>query len=306
MTATPGTLAGVEALSDHNPIPAFGARALAANEQVGKNQIITVAPATGLASLNDGSVAGQIPLGTGWPNELSDKSAMASAAWVRYSMRHVTGFPESSVTNDAFLSTDFLKPAYIVNENCLGKLAYTGADATLAKRSLGGLMMGLDPNYPDSPVFWISPYAYILARAMIANDNAVVARDVFALTANTTRAEAVLPRANSANGRVVKVRVVAAGGFTSHDNNYWTFTVAKRTATTPGTAVTIATATLKTTNGGGIGTLTAFKYADLVLTATSADLEILEGDVLTVTCTSETTAAAIGQLTIEVIAKVAA
>lgn len=304
---TPQKLAGVEFLSDHNPIPARNVRPLAANAQVGAAQIVTLSRTTGYCALNDGETPDEIALGLGSDVvELSDVNATAGNAWARYDMRHAYGLLQSALTNDSFTGTDFLLPVYGANENTVGKLAYTGADATLKNRPLLGLMMGINPDYNNLPIVWISPYAQLMARSMIANDNAVIAGDTFALTANTTRAEVALRRTVRAKGRVVKVRICAAGGFTAHDTNFWTITIAKRTATTPGTAVTLATQTLKTSGAqGGTGNLTAFKYADIALTETLANLLILEDDVITITCTAEATAAAIAQLTVEVIARVA-
>ena len=296
-------VAGFTPVSDHNQIPVGVARPLAASEQIGKGQFCTVSTSTGYGYLNAGNYSNHVPAGIGDVSELSDTSATAGLAFARCSDRWAYGLSNSTVSNDSFTDADFSVPFYIAGSSTIGKLAYTGADATLAKRTIGGMVYGLS-TIDSTPVFWTGPIAYEVARSAIVNNSRVVANDWFALTANTTRAEATIPRASKINGKVVQVRIMADGGFTSHDTNYWTITVAKRTATTPGTAVTIATATLKTTSGGGIGTLTAFKYADLTLSATAANLDILADDVLTVTCTAETTAAAMAHFTVEVIAKV--
>jgi hypothetical protein len=160
----------------------------------------------------------------------------------------------------------------------------------------------MDPKGTLTPIQWVSPVAYRIAQSALVSDKIVVARDAFALTANTTRAEATIARTHAAPGTATRVRIMADAGFTAHDTNYWTITVAKRTSAAPGTAVTIASKTLKIT--GGTGNLTAFAYTDLDLTATVADRDFLEDGSFTITCTAESTAAAITRFTVEVIAKV--
>lgn len=300
MTGTAALIGGWTPISDHNAIPGMIYRPLAASAQVGKGQFVTVDPTTGYADLNNGTSPNQIAVGNGDYSELSDTSTIAGNALVRLSQRWCYGLSNGTST-DALTDTDYAVPFYIGAEATAGKLSHTGADGTLVNRSLGGLCFGIKTQ-DGTPVLWSSPVAWLLARATCAVNATVIARDAFALTGNTTRAETSIPRETTARARVTQVRIMADAGFTAHDTNYWTITVAKRTATTPGTAVTIATKTLKIT--GGTGNLTAWLPADLTLSATSAALDLLETDVITVTCTAESTAAAIARFTVEVIGKV--
>lgn len=287
-------------ISDHNPIPAPLSRPLAANAQIAKGQFVTVSVSTGYGQTNDGTTANQICAGIGDYSELSDTSATAGYAYARTSQRFCWGLPASTVANDGFTDADFCKPFYIAGTSTPGKLSTYGGN----KRSLGGLVFGLDPIGTGTPILWASPIASLIAASSLVSNALVVANDWFALTANTTRAEASMARTAGVAGTVTSVRIAADAGFTAHDTNYWTITVSRRTAAAPGTAVVIATGTLKTTGAGGIGSLTAWKYADVPLSATAANLNVNADDVITVTCTAETTAAAIAHLDVEVIAKV--
>jgi len=303
MTKAAVLLGGVKFWSDHNAIPGMLTRPLAASEQVGKGQFVTVNSSTGYAILNDGITPNQIAAGLGDVSELSDTSANDAGAYTRLSQRFASGHANGATT-DAIADTDYAVPFWIGDENTPGKLSHTGSDATLKNRSMGGLAFGLDKAQNNSPVIWVSPVAWCIARGVHLANKFVVARDKFTLTGNTTRAEAVMARNGATHGRVAEVRIMSPTGFTSHDTNFWTITVSKRTSTTPGTAVVVATATLKTTGGGGIGDLTAYKYLDVTLSGTSAALDLLEDDVLTVTCGAESTAAGMTDFTVEVIQKV--
>lgn len=302
MTATAVVLGGIKFLSDHNPIPGALLRPLAANAQVGRGQLVTVSPATGYAALNDGTVADQISAGVGdTAAEMSDVSATAGLAYVRLSERFFYGLPGTGTTTDTFTNADFCTPWYIATENTLGKLTHTGADGTCVKRTMGGLVFGT-VDIDGTPLAWGGPIAQALAKSVCINNAKTIAADTFAAAQGTTRAECVLPRTGKFPAKVTQVRVSRAVTATDGDTDYWTFTVNKRTSTTPGTGVSLATKATKTT--GGIGAMTAFVYYDLTLTTTDADLDILESDTLTITATAATGSSAAIQLAVEVIGKV--
>jgi hypothetical protein len=301
MTATPEVLGGVIFVSDHNPIPGMLKRPLAASEQVGRGQLVTVNPTTGYARLNDGTVPWQIAAGCGDDSfEMSNKDATAGNAEVRLTQRHFTGLAMKTST-DGFTDADWCTPWFIAGESTLGKLSHTGADATLSDRSIGGLVFGLDPT-SGMPFAWGGPIAGILARSVMIQAATVFASTSILTTANTTYAEFTIPRAALVHGKITQVRICRAATNTDGDTNYWTVAVAKRTSTTPGTGVAIASKATKTT--AGIGAMTAFVWYDLTLTTTDADLGILESDSITLTVTASSSAPAM-QLTVEVIGKVA-
>jgi hypothetical protein len=231
------------------------------------------------------------------PAEQITASAVSGASRAAVDLRPFSGAPASTIANDGFTVADACTPFYVAGANTPGKLGFS-----TTKRSLGGLVLGIDTTGTGTPVQWCTPVAYRIAQSALVSDACVFATDAFALTGNTTRAEATLTRTAAVAGTATQVRIMTDAGFTAHDTNFWTITVSKRTAAAPGTAVVVATKTLKIT--GGTGNLTAFKYADLALSATAGAVDILAGDAITVTCTAETTAAAITRLTVEVIAKV--
>jgi hypothetical protein len=304
MTATPAVIGGWKPASDHNPIPGALARPLAASEQVGRGQFVTVDPSTGYARLNDGTVPFQVASGQGDYSEMSDKDATAANAWVRLSERHFSGLPGTGTTTDTFTVADWAVPFYIATENTLGKLSHTGADATLANRTLGGLVFGVDKVQGGTPYAWTGPIAWLLARSALVTNSFAFGRHSLALTQGATQTEIVIPRNGMVHGKVTKVRVARAVAGTDGDTDSWTFTVAKRTSTTPGTAVSVAAKATKTT--AGIGAMAAYVYYDLTLTLTDADLGLLEDDTLTLVATAATgSSPAITQLTVEVIGKVA-
>jgi hypothetical protein len=301
MTATPAILGGWKPASDHNPIPGMLKRPLAASEQIGRGQLVTVDPTYGRARLNDGSVPWQISAGNGDVSEKSDTSTTAGLAECRLSERHFSGLAMKTST-DGFTDADWNKPWYIADENTIGKLSHTGADGTLVNRSIGGLMFGLDP-VDGKPYAWGGPIAWQLARAALVNDATVFAAASVVASTGTTVAEFVIPRRSLTHGLITEVRVARAVTATDGDSNYWTIAVAKRTSTTPGTGVAIASKTTATT--GGIGAMTAFVFYDLTNTTTAADLGLLETDVITLTLTAATGSSAGATFAVEVIGKVA-
>lgn len=289
MTATPKILASWRPISVDDAVIAYFRMGLAANEQAGRGQIVTLSKSTGYAQLNDGSVPNQIPGGNADYSQFSDVSAIAGAAEVRVVQKFCHGLGNSATANDTFVATDFCTPAWVADENTIGKLSHTGADGTLANRSLGGLVFGLK-SLDQSPVAWIGPVAWLLARAAHMCDNHVAAAKSQVLSTGTTITERVIPRVGGkVHGRITGVRGISSESVTTGDANYWTFSFYKRSATTPGTAIKIAERTTATTTpAGGTGAIVAFDDFDVTIVGTGAQLDLLETDILTVVCTAAT------------------
>ncbi len=278
-----------------NPLPVALPIALAASAAINQYEYVCVDPSTGYGNNNAGTTPDQICTGTAQ----QDTTAIATAGMssVTVNQNPVWGEPASTIANDGFAITDVGVPFFIAGVKTPGKLTNYGG-----KRTVGGLILGLDPRNGGTPIQLAGVVPQVIAKSALLSNDITIAKDAFVLTANTTRAETSMPRLAKVPGKVVEVRISADAGFTAHDTNYWTITVAKRTNATPGTAVTVATKTLKIT--GGTGDLTAWKYKTITLSSTAADLDFLEDDEFTVVCTSETTAAGIARFTVEVIAKV--
>lgn len=109
-----------------------------------------------------------------------------------------------------------------------------------------------------------------------------------AATAGTAVTETVMARIPVAC-RLITAYMSAPIAVTANDTTYATVTVAKRTGA--GGATTLASQTTKIT--GGSGNLAAFVPAALTNTATSANLAIAAGDVVTVAVAKASTGVAL-------------
>ena len=272
MTATAQLNGAWTPISDHNAIPGWVARPLAASAQVGKGQLVTVDPTTGYASLNDGTVPSQIAAGVGDFAELSDTSSTAGAAAVRLTERWFYGLAASTLSNDGFTDADFGVPFYIANENTLGKLSnYSGSN-----RSLGGLVFGLAVD--STPIAWCGPVASLLARAqLLANSVNAATYDIADAAANATIAERAIER-QKVHGVVTSVEYVGAA-IAADPTDYVTVTVSKRDGAGGG-AVVIATYDSRAANQGAA---TSFVPKSFALSAVAGALNLLETDIITIT-----------------------
>lgn len=280
MTATPKLLGSWRPLSVDDALIAYFKLPLAANQQVGKGQLTTYSKSTALLSLADGATPNQVAGGHGDYSELSDVKSVDGLAWARVTQKFAHGVFNSTTANDGVTNNDFCTPIFIKDENTIGKLSHTGADGTLVNRSFAGLAFGLYTQ-DGTPAIWHGPVAWLLARATHACDAKCFGAKTLALAASTSVAETVVPRVGGMlHGHINKVRLIADGAIARDDTNYWTFTISKRTSTTPGTPIELAKITTKLT--GGLA-LAAFTALDVTITGTSAALDLLESDILTVT-----------------------
>lgn len=275
-------------------LPAMIARPLAASAQVGKGQFVTVAPATGYASLNDGATPNQISAGIGDITELSDTSSVAGAASARLSERWFYGLAASAVSLDGFTDADFGVPFYIASENTLGKLSNSSG----SNRTLGGLVYGLAVD--GTPNAWAGPIAWQLARSALATnaaDGGTYAKAVDAGAA-TDLAEALVSRPKL-HGRLVAVEfqvtgtTLAASGAT----NYKTITISKRDGA-GGAAVVVATVDTQVT------AFTQWTAVTFTLSAVAGAIDLLETDLLTIQESHAGTGAIIPAGTLRAVLKV--
>lgn len=293
----PGTAevnAAYTPMHESSAIPPFLSRPLAENEKAGRGQFVTVDLSSGYASLNNGAQASQACAGVGEPSTISDVSAINGAASIRLSQRHLQGVPASSETNDDFADTDFGLPFWIADENAPGKLSNFGAN----DRSLGGLVFGLGDD--GNPILWTGPVAWLVARAALIADRAMLgvyqhAGDALAADA---LAETIIPRPFAQHGLVTGVRFVPTDALTADNADNAVITVSKRDGA-GGVAVTLATITTDVASGDW----TAFTPKALTLAA-AANLVIRETDVITVTVTKGGSGVVLPSGSIEVLGKV--
>lgn len=267
---------GVEFVSATQVIPGYFARFLAASAQVGKGQFVTVAPATGYASLADGTVPLQISGGVGDFAELSDTNATAGAAAARLSDRMFSGLPASTSSNDGFTDADFGVPFYIKDENTPGKLSNLSG----SNRSLGGLAFGLALNNtgPATPLLWAGPVAHLLARATLITSALMggwYAHPVDAM-ASTTTAEKVMYRVQ-VHGVITGVRITSLGTLAADPTDYTTINVYKADGA-GGTHVLVASYDSRAANQGALAAGVPKAFA---LSAVSGAINLLETDILT-------------------------
>lgn len=293
MTATALLQGDFQIVGDgHDTIPSTFFRKLAANQQVGRGQWITVSPTTGYASLNDGTSPGQISGGYGSFVELTGVSATAGLAWVQCGQQWAQRTSVSTIANDSFTDADFGVPFWIKDENTVGKLSnYSGSN-----RSLGGLVYGIE-KLSGTPIVWGGPVAWQLARsALMCNAYTRSYSIADGATAAATISEAPFPNFRQ-HGVITGIRFVGAAA-TASDSLYATITVAKRDGA-GGAAVTLGTLVTNLATGN----IVAFTPKAFTLTATAADLQILETDVITITEAKASTGTALNGL-VEVTLKV--
>ncbi len=246
-------------------------RPLAASAQAGRGQFLTADPATGRASLNDGTVPNQVGVGIAYPSVLSDTSTTAGAAKVRVWQGEARGIASSTIAADSFADTDLGIPFFIADEAVPGKKSnHSGSN-----RSLGGLVLGL---FDGAPVLFSGLVAWLIARATLIADNKVGAwLHVADAAASTAIAEQAIER-EKLHGVVTSVQFTGAA-IAADNTDYITVTVAKRDGA-GGAATTIATYDSRAANQGAI---TAFVPAAFALSAVAGALNVLETDIITVT-----------------------
>jgi|ERR1044071_310293 hypothetical protein len=266
---------GFKFLTETQAIPGFFTRFLAASAQVGKGQFVTVAPATGYASLADGTVPLQISGGIPDYAELSDSSSVAGQAAARLCDRMVSGIPASTSNNDGFTDADFGTPFYFKDENTPGKLSNLSG----SNRSLGGLVFGLELNNsgPATPILWTGPVAHLIARATLVT-NALMggwyAHPVDAM-ASTTTAEKAMYR-QQVHGVITGVRITTLGTLAADPTDYVQINVYKADGA-GGTHVLVASYDSRAANQGALAAGVPKAFA---LSAVSGAINLLETDIL--------------------------
>jgi len=272
VTATAQNNGSFVLVGTNQALPATIARPLPASSVVGRGQFTTVSASTGYAALNDGTVPNQLAGGIGYPNELSDVSSVAGAAAVQLWEGWGYGLPASTESNDGFANSDFGVPFYIANENTPGALSnFSGSN-----RSLGGLVFGLAPD--GTPYFWTGAVAALVAKGVAAASAVTAGSHNYAVDAGagTDLTEVIFngPPAKL-HGRITGVDYIPNATLGVDGSNYKTLTVTKYDANG---ANGVVVGTLST----AAGFATKWKTYAFTLSATSANLDKLEGDVFTI------------------------
>lgn len=247
---------------------------LAASSQPGRGQYVTIAPATGFASLNDGTTPNQIAGGVAYPTVFSGTSAVAGAALLDCWIGYGNGNAASTINGDGFTVADQMTPFWIADENTPGRLSnYSGSN-----RSLGGFVCGVDTF--GYPVTVSGPVPWAIARGLlIANDYTFASFAITDAAASTTTAERVIPW-NAAHGLITGVEFSGAA-IAADNTDYVTVTFKRYTsADNYAAGTTVATYDSRAANQGAI---TAIVPAECALSAVAHALDSLEDSVYTIT-----------------------
>jgi hypothetical protein len=229
---------------------------------------------SGVAVAQAAGVTGLIPLGVTDRDEVAGTTD--GAAEMVFDQRMVSGFPNSTLANDAILNTDFAVPAYAVDNQTIGKLSVVAG----VSRNLLGLAFGIDPDN-GTPWVWSNPFAWLLARVALLADAAAggfLVKVVDAGAATDTvngLAEAIVPREKLA-GTITAVEFSVEGATlaASGTTDFTTLTLFKRDGA-GGAAVAVATITTKTI------AFTQWTTVSFTLSVVAGATSILATDILT-------------------------
>lgn len=274
MTAATGRIYGPKPFA--GVIPEEYVYPLAAGVTPYRNWLMGIVPTTGNGVAQAAGVTNLISAGF---SDRDDLSAAVAAGQQYFGGRQtfVSGFVNATTGADPILATSIAVAAYAVDNQTVGLLSNLSG----TNRSLAGLAFGLDPdgvNGSPVPIIWVGTIAWLLARATTVMDAFCRASlSIADAAANTAIAERAMNNF-AAHGKLTGVTFTGAA-IAADNTDYITVTISKRDGAGGG-ATSLATYDSRAANNGAV---TAFVPAAFTLTATVADLDILETDVLTIT-----------------------
>ncbi len=248
-----------------------------ATSQIGRGQFATVDPVTGYAALNDGTIGFRLPAGVGVNNVLSDSDPTAGRSFASLFCGAVTGLPQSTTASDGFTAASVAQPFYIANENTPGALpVLAGVD-----RSVGGLVMGMEPGSATIPRLLTGPLAGLLALLVLHLKNSTAggvsyAADALAATDIGSAAAPVMVPRPATRGKLAAIRIIPSAALAATSGNNTTIAFVK-VDTTGGVALASSpvVGTFTTTTA-----LVAGQPALFTLSGTAANLLFRSTDIL--------------------------
>jgi len=263
--------------------PGLNAYMQASAPQITEGQLATF-DSSGNVAGNDGTVANQIAAGV-FDEKASETSTIAGVARAHF-WEGVGAKQFSSAAGDTFTAADIGGvPAFIQNENTIGKLSNTSG----TKRSFAGLVFGL--NTDGLARFWGGRLGQLLARTLHALNSenggslgyaqdATATTDLGSLTGGTALLTIgqVITRAKRA-GVVTSVEIIPSAALAAAGTNYRVIQLWK--VDTTGT-VALASSPLVATFTTATQSLVAGQPTAFTLGAASA-LNMLETDILVMT-----------------------
>jgi len=279
MTAATGRVFGPKPYGGEAALPHKYRYPLASGVAPFKNWLMGL-NSSGYAVAMASGVTGLVSLG--FSDDDQDAGASDGVASVMGRQQFVSGFVNSGEANDAITASDLAVPAWAVDNQTVGKKT----NGTAGNRSLLGLAMGLDEDNANTPIVYPGPIGWLLGRAAhIADAMAGAEFQIADAAASDTIAERAIPR-KKLHGKVTAIEFIGAA-VADDASNFATVTVSKRDGAGGGATV-LGTFSTET---GQEGAISAFQPAAFTLSATAADLELLETDIVTVTVTKDGTGA---------------
>ncbi len=154
----------------------------------------------------------------------------------------------------------------------------------------GGVLLSDAGNFPDTAVSAASneteTSAYFYGRRLKAYGvHAPVGASI--ATTSTTDTYFQVPK----SGRVISVKFSSLAALAANDTNYITWTVTNLGQAGAGSTAVLSTSDLNTTKATGGAAIVASSSKTLVLSATTANLDVVEGDVIRIRATATGTLA---------------
>lgn len=256
------------------PLPFQMRRPLAAAVAPARGQLL-MGNSAGYAILVAGDAPNGMSLGPA-DRDQSAGSAAGDASMVTWTT-FVSQYINSTISGDGFTNLDMAAVAWGVDYETVGKKSNDDGD----NRSMVGLVFGFDSDNQATPLVYVGPIAWCLARAVhMAEAKARAWLDIADAAPSTATAERAIP-SEKFHGLVTAIEFVGAA-IVASDTDYITVTMAKRgLADAYAAATTIGTYDSRAANNGAV---TAFTPAAFTLVSNSGGaLNLLETDVITIT-----------------------
>lgn len=278
------------------PIPFQMLRPLASTIAAQEGQVF-VQTAAGFAVLASATVPNCISLGPAERDE--DAGTSDGAAKVLSWNTFVSQYAASTIANDALLDSDFGVVAWTAGPGTPGKLSNSSGN-----RSIWGLAFGLDFEANKTPLTWVGPVAWCVARGVHLADNEsggtiAYAVDASASTDLGTATDPLLIPTKKTHGRITSIEIIPSADLAATGGtNYRIVTIYKINTLTNVVGPVVGTLDLRTQ------ALAKRTPTQFTLSATSTDLDMLETDVLGYASIHTASGAAIPQSIIRVNKKV--
>ncbi len=247
-----------------------------ASSTIGRGQFATVVVATGYAELGGGG-GYRLPAGLGYDAVISDSDGTAGRAWASLFAGAESGMVQSATALDGFADASVCVPFWIADENTPGALpVLAGVD-----RSIGGLVMGMEPGSTTIPRLLTGPLAGLLGLLShsLQNESAGSIQYAVDASASTDLADAtnpvILPRPKK-RGKITSIEIIPSAALAATSGSDATITFIKIDTTGAvalASSPTVGTFTTTTALVAGVA-------ATFTLSGTAANLLFRTTDVL--------------------------